>query len=118
VPLYMDVHTIEGGVSAGDVAEAHMKDLQEQAKHGVNYKSYWVDEREGKISASWRLQTRTQLTPSTGRRTDLSPRRFTRSRRASSGLPARGPARALVCSTGLFSWSPNQRFSRRAAGGN
>ncbi len=49
VPLYMDVHTIEGGVPASDVADAHMKDLQEQSKYGVNYKSYWVDERAGKI---------------------------------------------------------------------
>ncbi len=49
MPLYMDVHNIEGGVSANDVAEAHMKDLQEQAKHGVDYKSYWVAEEEGKI---------------------------------------------------------------------
>jgi Protein of unknown function (DUF4242) len=49
VPLYMDIHSIEGGVAANDVAEAHMKDLQEQAKHGVNYKSYWVDEQAGKI---------------------------------------------------------------------
>jgi Protein of unknown function (DUF4242) len=49
VPLYMDVHSIEGGVSAKDVADAHMKDLQEQAKYGVNYKSYWVDEKAGKI---------------------------------------------------------------------
>ena len=49
MPLYMDVHNIEGGVSAGDVAEAHMKDLQEQAKYGVNYKSDWVDEQAGKI---------------------------------------------------------------------
>ncbi len=49
MPLYMDVHSIGGGVSAKDVADAHMKDLQTQAQHGVNYKSYWVDERAGKI---------------------------------------------------------------------
>ena len=49
MPLFMDVHTLEGGVAAGDVAEAHMKDLQTQEKHGVNYKSYWVDEQAGKI---------------------------------------------------------------------
>ncbi len=49
MPLYMDVHNIEGGVSATDVADAHMKDLQTQAAHGVNYKSYWVDEKAGKI---------------------------------------------------------------------
>jgi hypothetical protein len=49
VPLFMDVHSIEGGVSASDVADAHMKDLQEQAQHGVDYKQYWVDEKAGKI---------------------------------------------------------------------
>ena len=49
MPLYMDVHSIEGGVSAKDVADAHMKDLEEQGKYGVNYKSYWVDESAGKI---------------------------------------------------------------------
>jgi hypothetical protein len=45
----MDVHNVEGGVSATDVAGAHMKDLQEQAAHDVDYKQYWVDEKAGKI---------------------------------------------------------------------
>jgi hypothetical protein len=45
----MDVHNMEGGVSAKDVADAHMKDLEKQAEHGVNYKQYWVDEQSGKI---------------------------------------------------------------------
>jgi Protein of unknown function (DUF4242) len=49
VPLYMDVHTMGSEVSVKDVADAHMKDLQEQAKHGVDYKRYWVDQRAGKI---------------------------------------------------------------------
>ena len=49
MPLYMDVHNIEGGVSASDVADAHMKDLEKQAAHDVNYKQYWVDEEKGKI---------------------------------------------------------------------
>ncbi len=49
MPLYLDVHTVEGGVSANDVADAHMKDLEVQSEHGVNYKSYWVDEKAGKI---------------------------------------------------------------------
>jgi hypothetical protein len=49
MPLFMDVHNIEGGVSAKDVADAHMKDLEEQGKHGVNYLRYWVDESQGKI---------------------------------------------------------------------
>jgi hypothetical protein len=49
MPLFMDVHTLEGGVSAKDVAEAHQKDVETQAKHGVDYRSYWVDEKAGKI---------------------------------------------------------------------
>lgn len=47
--MFMDVHTFEDGVSAGDVAEAHQKDLATQRTHGVNYRRYWVDEAAGKI---------------------------------------------------------------------
>lgn len=47
--LFMDVHTIEGGVSAADVAGAHQKDLETQDEYGVNYLRYWVDESAGKI---------------------------------------------------------------------
>lgn len=49
MPLFMDVHNIEGGVSAQDVAGAHEADLKTQGDHGVNYLRYWVDERAGKI---------------------------------------------------------------------
>lgn len=49
MPLFMDVHTIEGGVSADDVAGAHRADLETQGKYGVNYLKYWVDEDAGKI---------------------------------------------------------------------
>lgn len=49
MPLYMDVHNMEGGVSASDVAGAHQKDLETQAEYGVNYLRYWVDEGAGKI---------------------------------------------------------------------
>ena len=35
MPLYMDVHTIDGGVGVADVAKAHMADLQTQAKYDV-----------------------------------------------------------------------------------
>jgi len=49
MPLYMDVHTVAGGVSAADVAHAHEADLQAQGKHGVNYLRYWVNEAEGKV---------------------------------------------------------------------
>jgi Nickel responsive protein SCO4226-like len=48
VPLYMDVHTIDG-VSCDAVREAHAKDLEVQGNHGVNYKQYWVSEEAGKV---------------------------------------------------------------------
>ena len=47
--LFMDVHHMDGGVSAEDVAGAHQKDLEVQGQYGVDYKSYWVDEANGKI---------------------------------------------------------------------
>ncbi len=49
MPLFMDVHTIDGGVGIADVAKAHMADLQTQAEHDVQYLRYWVDEADGKI---------------------------------------------------------------------
>ena len=49
MPLYMDVHNMDGGVSAADVAGAHAKDVEVQSAHGVDYKNYWVDEKAGKI---------------------------------------------------------------------
>ena len=49
MPLYMDVHNIEGAVSVDDVVEAHKKDLETQGQHGVNYLRYWVDEKQGKV---------------------------------------------------------------------
>ena len=47
--LFMDVHDVEGGVAAADVAAAHRKDLETQAKYGVSYLRYWLDEEAGKI---------------------------------------------------------------------
>ncbi len=49
MPLYMDVHTVEGGVSAADVEKAHLADLAEQGKHEVRYLRYWVNEPNGKV---------------------------------------------------------------------
>ena len=49
MPLYMDVHNIEGGVSVADVAKAHEAELATQDRHGVDYRHYWVDEKAGKI---------------------------------------------------------------------
>ena len=49
MPLFMDVHEIEGGVGIDDVAKAHLADLQAQDAHDVRYLRYWVDEAAGRI---------------------------------------------------------------------
>lgn len=49
MPLYMDVHTIAGGASMEDVANAHLADLRTQAGYDVRYLRYWVDEDNGKV---------------------------------------------------------------------
>jgi leucyl aminopeptidase (aminopeptidase T) len=47
--LFMDVHEeLPEGATAADVASAHEEDLKIQDQYGVNYKSYWVDETNGK----------------------------------------------------------------------
>ena len=47
--LFMDAHTLEGGVAVADVAAAHQADLETQTAYGVSYLRYWVDEAAGKI---------------------------------------------------------------------
>jgi len=50
MPLFMDVHeTLPDGATAADVASAHAEDVKVQDKYGVNYRSYWVDEANGKV---------------------------------------------------------------------
>ncbi len=48
MPLYMDVHNVPGA-TADAVAKAHVADLQTQGEYDVNYRRYWVDEKNGKI---------------------------------------------------------------------
>ena len=38
--LFMDMHNIDGGVAAKDVAQAHLADLQKQDGYGVRYLRY------------------------------------------------------------------------------
>ena len=48
--LYLDVHDLgRGKVTAQEAAGAHQKDLAAQGKHGVSFKAYWVDARQGRI---------------------------------------------------------------------
>jgi len=46
MPMYMDRHDL-GQVSAEDVAQAHLQDLEVQDKHGVRYLTYWFDPAAG-----------------------------------------------------------------------
>ena len=47
--LFMDTHKLDGGVKAGDVAQAHLADLKTQDRYGVRYLRYWVNEDAGRI---------------------------------------------------------------------
>jgi hypothetical protein len=49
MPLYIDIHNKVEGVTEEAVADAHIKDLGIQAKYGVHYQKYWVDESSGTI---------------------------------------------------------------------
>jgi hypothetical protein len=51
MPLFMDVHTIKGGVGIGEVAEAHGADLKIQDKHDLRSLRYWVDDSPARSSA-------------------------------------------------------------------
>ena len=48
MPLFMDIHDVPG-VRPEDVANAHLEDLLVQAKHGVDYVKYWLNQKQGKI---------------------------------------------------------------------
>ena len=47
--LFMDIHTLDGPVSAEQACGAHRADLETQGRYGVDYRKYWVDEEHGKI---------------------------------------------------------------------
>ncbi len=49
MPLFMDKHRKVEGLTAKAVAEAHRKDLEVQAKYGVDYQRYWFDEGSGEV---------------------------------------------------------------------
>ncbi|HEY6449061.1 MAG TPA: nickel-binding protein [Candidatus Cybelea sp.] len=48
MPMYMDIHEAPGA-TAQAVAAAHLADVAIQAKHGVEYHKYWLNEAQGKI---------------------------------------------------------------------
>lgn len=48
MPTYIDIHELDG-VTAEEVAKAHLADLEAQGKYGVQYLKYWVNEGCGKV---------------------------------------------------------------------
>ncbi len=49
MPLYMDIHNLDEGTTAEDVAKAHAKDMETQKKYGIEYTKYWVNENGKKV---------------------------------------------------------------------
>lgn len=49
MPLYMDIHRNVEGITQDGLDEAHRKDLEVQAKHGVNFLNYWYSAEEKAI---------------------------------------------------------------------
>ena len=57
MPLYMDVHSLDGAVTFEDVGKAHQADLQTQGGYDVSYlRSGWTGSTE-RSSASLRPPT-------------------------------------------------------------
>jgi len=48
MPTYLDIHDVPG-IMPDAAARAHDLDLHVQAKHGVDYVKYWLNEKQGKI---------------------------------------------------------------------
>ena len=46
MPIFLDRHDLTG-LTAADIAEAHRKDLEVQARYGVKFLTYWFDEARG-----------------------------------------------------------------------
>lgn len=46
MPIYVDRHNASGA-SRADMAEAHRRDLDAQAQHGVSFLAYWFDAQRG-----------------------------------------------------------------------
>ena len=49
MPLFMDVHTIDGGLTVDEVAQARVADLMTQPEYDVHYLRYWVSVDSGKL---------------------------------------------------------------------
>lgn len=49
MPLFMDFHNFEGGITLNEVVSAHMADLKVQDKYGVRYIKFYVNQDSGNV---------------------------------------------------------------------
>jgi class 3 adenylate cyclase len=49
MPLFMDIHRLQGTTTPDAVASAHLADQKVQGKHQVRYLSYWFNEQAGRV---------------------------------------------------------------------
>jgi len=61
MPLYMDRHDVPG-VTAEQVAQAHLADLDMEAKFGVQFLAYWFDADQGEAFCLAKAPTSDSLT--------------------------------------------------------
>jgi hypothetical protein len=48
MPLFIDVHTLEGEPSA-ELAEEHVQDLETQGGHTSDHEPFWIGQKAGKV---------------------------------------------------------------------
>jgi class 3 adenylate cyclase len=48
MPMYMDRHDLPG-ITPEELADAHMRDVEVQERHGVRYHTYWFDPNNGSV---------------------------------------------------------------------
>ena len=49
LPLFIDYHQLEAGLTIQDVRQAHQSDLTNQEKYGVQYLQLWVNEKDAMV---------------------------------------------------------------------
>jgi hypothetical protein len=48
MPLFMDVHKVDQ-IDPDALASAHERDLEVQERYGVDYRSYWFSQEQGRV---------------------------------------------------------------------
>ena len=92
MPLFMDRHDVPG-MTAAEVAQAHMADLDAGAKFGAQFLAYWFDADQGEAFCLAKAPTGDSLTAVHQETNGLIPTRSLRSPRTTSCGSSAGRAR-------------------------